>query len=163
MKQMPFNSLPDGVVDVRFDIATGCLMAHVKDESVEPLVVGVNELPSFSVARFMPRPDRSGIGYFCPTDPSIKELVVCDESHQYDAEGFAERINEAIKEGKLKGTLLVIDSIPNWDEETDVTPDPTEDDERPTFHKDDHGDRTNQKLRVQPFYQRGRDGKPRKW
>lgn len=53
--------------------------------------------------------------------------------------------------------------INRWDGGDDEPTVPAENDERPTFHKDDHGDRTNQKLRVQPFYQRGRDGKPKKW
>ncbi|MNI72001.1 hypothetical protein D3C76_26210 [compost metagenome] len=42
-------------------------------------------------------------------------------------------------------------------------PDPVCYDQFHSSHPNDQGERTNKKLKVQPFYQRGRDGKMRKY
>ena len=45
------------------------------------------------------------------------------------------------------------DEIPLMDIDTEIKRD----------HQADHGDRTNHKIRVQPYWQRGRNGKPKGW
>lgn len=50
-----------------------------------------------------------------------------------------------------------------FDLEDDCSPDPCQDDRFHGDHRNDQGERTNKKLRVQPFYQRARDGKMKRF
>ncbi|MNZ64216.1 hypothetical protein D3C78_823830 [compost metagenome] len=45
----------------------------------------------------------------------------------------------------------------------DYGPDPVQSDRFHSDHPNDQGERTNKKLKVQPFYHRGRNGKMRKF
>lgn len=63
------------------------------------------------------------------------------------------------REGKSRTTEDMLRDL----EDYGMGPDPCCDDRFHSDHPNDQGERTNKKLRVQPFYHRGRDGKMRKF
>jgi hypothetical protein len=65
--------------------------------------------------------------------------------------------------GHFRGKSRNTDDLLKLYGELDLGPDPCCDDRFHGDHPNDQGERTNKKLRVQPFYQRGRDGKMKRF
>lgn len=59
--------------------------------------------------------------------------------------------------GKSRTTAEILEELEG------LGPDPCQDDRFHGDHPNDQGERTNKKLRVQPFYHRARDGKMKRF
>lgn len=105
-------------------------------------------------------------------DPSLKALVVaeCQRNPGYFAKVLLSCNMDRERDpfmipGFMEHQMRYADNDTSapvdypWDD----GPHPIESEEFNSIHPLDHGDRTNKRLRVQPFYHRGRDGKPNKW